>query len=171
MGHCCAAPSSFREKVHKGTNRTPKGTKTRFLVPFCDPHCAFVVRSRLPACLRLRVPVENADLDRLSLERRRKLLRFLTLEVVRDGDLGFEPLRAFGCLGRRHRVWQVHRQKRDVDIPHPGCDRRHTLRVARYIDGRGLVRSRCLELVAEGQRSEEHTSELQSLAYLVCRLL
>src|SRR2546425_9617295 len=24
---------------------------------------------------------------------------------------------------------------------------------------------------AEGQRSEEHTSELQSLAYLVCRLL
>src|SRR5687767_15541655 len=25
--------------------------------------------------------------------------------------------------------------------------------------------------VAEGRRSEEHTSELQSLAYLVCRLL
>src|SRR5229473_3656711 len=28
-----------------------------------------------------------------------------------------------------------------------------------------------LELRREGQRSEEHTSELQSLAYLVCRLL
>src|SRR2546425_6331352 len=27
------------------------------------------------------------------------------------------------------------------------------------------------QLVAEGVRSEEHTSELQSLAYLVCRLL
>src|SRR3989441_6208417 len=26
-------------------------------------------------------------------------------------------------------------------------------------------------LAAEGERSEEHTSELQSLAYLVCRLL
>src|SRR2546425_9283931 len=27
------------------------------------------------------------------------------------------------------------------------------------------------ELMATGKRSEEHTSELQSLAYLVCRLL
>src|SRR2546425_5308980 len=29
----------------------------------------------------------------------------------------------------------------------------------------------CRRRVASGQRSEEHTSELQSLAYLVCRLL
>src|SRR2546425_6682018 len=28
-----------------------------------------------------------------------------------------------------------------------------------------------LEVVADARRSEEHTSELQSLAYLVCRLL
>src|SRR2546425_8181837 len=28
-----------------------------------------------------------------------------------------------------------------------------------------------MALVREGERSEEHTSELQSLAYLVCRLL
>src|SRR6058998_4422832 len=97
------------------------------------PEIRSVIQQRLPACLRLRVPVENADIDRLSLERRRKLLRFLTLEMVWDGDLGFEPLGAFGCLGRSHRVWQVHRQEGDVDIPHPRCDRRHTLRVARYI--------------------------------------
>src|SRR3989441_4653635 len=30
---------------------------------------------------------------------------------------------------------------------------------------------RALELAQRAQRSEEHTSELQSLAYLVCRLL
>src|SRR2546425_9138595 len=36
----------------------------------------------------------------------------------------------------------------------------------------GLRRLRPLEVVgARGARSEEHTSELQSLAYLVCRLL
>src|SRR2546425_3073335 len=31
--------------------------------------------------------------------------------------------------------------------------------------------SRMIEKPAHGERSEEHTSELQSLAYLVCRLL
>src|SRR5687767_15423974 len=29
----------------------------------------------------------------------------------------------------------------------------------------------CIEVCPKGVRSEEHTSELQSLAYLVCRLL
>src|SRR2546427_12127379 len=79
------------------------------------PEIRSVIQQRLPACLRLRVPVENAHLDRLSLQRRRKLLRFLTLEVVWDGDLGFEPLRAFGCLGRSHRVRQGHWRTSDVD--------------------------------------------------------
>src|SRR2546425_3977828 len=38
--------------------------------------------------------------------------------------------------------------------------------------GRGEERgARRIELDDEGIRSEEHTSELQSLAYLVCRLL
>src|SRR2546425_8302563 len=32
-------------------------------------------------------------------------------------------------------------------------------------------RARALRARARGRRSEEHTSELQSLAYLVCRLL
>src|SRR2546425_4469287 len=32
-------------------------------------------------------------------------------------------------------------------------------------------RSKQFTLAGEGERSEEHTSELQSLAYLVCRLL
>src|SRR2546425_6824401 len=31
--------------------------------------------------------------------------------------------------------------------------------------------ARTAEILSEGWRSEEHTSELQSLAYLVCRLL
>src|SRR5687767_15692570 len=40
-------------------------------------------------------------------------------------------------------------------------------------DGRRAVElhARACELRHEPQRSEEHTSELQSLAYLVCRLL
>src|SRR3989441_8195201 len=40
-------------------------------------------------------------------------------------------------------------------------------------DGRGLQHRACDErgLDARRGRSEEHTSELQSLAYLVCRLL
>src|SRR2546425_1372085 len=40
-------------------------------------------------------------------------------------------------------------------------------------DGGGLVDIRRLKAftTASGDRSEEHTSELQSLAYLVCRLL
>src|SRR3989441_3335903 len=36
--------------------------------------------------------------------------------------------------------------------------------------GSGIGRATALRLAAEG-RSEEHTSELQSLAYLACRLL
>src|SRR5437667_8571206 len=94
----CDAPEN-----HQSDDSTIKRMITTGL-----PEIRSVIQQRLPACLRLRVPVENADLDRLSLERRRKLLRFLTLEVVRDGDLGFEPLGAFGCLGRSPRVWPIH---------------------------------------------------------------
>src|SRR2546425_3947989 len=36
---------------------------------------------------------------------------------------------------------------------------------------RDEVQIRCRTLAAQIHRSEEHTSELQSLAYLVCRLL
>src|SRR5205823_14241877 len=45
---------------------------------------------------------------------------------------------------------------------------------AKSVQGDGGVRVRGLlaeENIALGERSEEHTSELQSLAYLVCRLL
>src|SRR2546425_8846468 len=35
----------------------------------------------------------------------------------------------------------------------------------------GLEEAELVRLAAHGLRSEEHTSELQSLAYLVCRLL
>src|SRR2546425_6251789 len=47
---------------------------------------------------------------------------------------------------------QLARPARGAQVRHPG--------------GRGVARAHALEV-----RSEEHTSELQSLAYLVCRLL
>src|SRR3712207_8502029 len=62
-----------------------------------------------------------------------------------------EDLHAF--LGR------AHRNLRGVELGHRR-ELRHAL--ARVLDGRGAM--------AE-QRSEEHTSELQSRQYLVCRLL
>src|SRR3989441_8043422 len=45
---------------------------------------------------------------------------------------------------------------------------RYTPRVSRRSPMQNLVKRRSWE---KGERSEEHTSELQSLAYLVCRLL
>src|SRR2546425_3111949 len=60
-------------------------------------------------------------------------------------------------------------------VGRPGA---HRLRVRRAAVGRGLVVSRALaaelrqaDAYPAADRSEEHTSELQSLAYLVCRLL
>src|SRR5687767_15687465 len=60
----------------------------------------------------------------------------------------------------RHRAWhQVHEHPaRPRRGPAPGCGRVSWLRLERWAG------HQCL-------RSEEHTSELQSLAYLVCRLL
>src|SRR3712207_7380120 len=55
--------------------------------------------------------------------------------------------------------------------PHVWCSERaklHVLAVRRVIRTRF---SRALNKAAEKQRSEEHTSELQSRQYLVCRLL
>src|SRR2546425_7105430 len=54
----------------------------------------------------------------------------------------------------------------------PGLPRRHVRRAARPPDAAPDVRDPPghPERVG-GDRSEEHTSELQSLAYLVCRLL
>src|SRR2546425_7959630 len=48
-------------------------------------------------------------------------------------------------------------------------DRDRRTAVARY--GMSLRRIATAASDDDGQRSEEHTSELQSLAYLVCRLL
>src|SRR2546425_4856903 len=54
---------------------------------------------------------------------------------------------------------------------HPGPAHRHAQR--RDVPASGLRRSDPRHALADpqGRRSEEHTSELQSLAYLVCRLL
>src|SRR3989441_8185030 len=51
--------------------------------------------------------------------------------------------------------WALTRSVHDPSLP--ACEERRRILVER--------------LVAEDYRSEEHTSELQSLAYLVCRLL
>src|SRR2546423_5665839 len=51
--------------------------------------------------------------------------------------------------------------------PHPG--RRHERAGRERLHGRPGSRGRARD--GPGGRSEEHTSELQSLAYLVCRLL
>src|SRR5687767_15344355 len=42
---------------------------------------------------------------------------------------------------------------------------------ARFVFSRPKFRWKCKQRSARRSRSEEHTSELQSLAYLVCRLL
>src|SRR2546425_7325592 len=57
-----------------------------------------------------------------------------------------------------------------------GCNSNSVASFARRIhqNGRGAARGACRQASHVGllrQRSEEHTSELQSLAYLVCRLL
>src|SRR3712207_8963464 len=49
--------------------------------------------------------------------------------------------------------------------------RRLQQRMARDGGGRGGVGPRVAVVAARGHRSEEHTSELQSRQYLVCRLL
>src|SRR5687767_15775885 len=63
-----------------------------------------------------------------------------------------------GQLSRPGRVGISRRVARDAD-PSTGQSRRLGPAIARLASGGGRT------------RSEEHTSELQSLAYLVCRLL
>src|SRR5205823_9835759 len=61
--------------------------------------------------------------------------------------------------------------RRQIHFPslcHAGGARRRHQRVAALLRGGGLPQHAPLH---ERARSEEHTSELQSLAYLVCRLL
>src|SRR2546425_9590280 len=94
---------------------------------------------------------------------------------LEDG-IGFDstPLLAYAALARGHVDDAVHRARADSNAA------ARVLRLAAASDGASaaLVK-RALALGAkagigssrESQRSEEHTSELQSLAYLVCRLL
>src|SRR2546425_5767846 len=59
-------------------------------------------------------------------------------------------------------LFRSHCVERQLDSPHPDPLPR----------GEGTVGGRLgCSIGASGRRSEEHTSELQSLAYLVCRLL
>src|SRR2546425_8881064 len=48
---------------------------------------------------------------------------------------------------------------------------RHRSGFLRLVEIHQLDDAQVIEGAHQGQRSEEHTSELQSLAYLVCRLL
>src|SRR2546425_7788142 len=63
---------------------------------------------------------------------------------------------------RRHRLGRA----RGRVLPPAGLDATHESHPARC-----MVCARPPPVGAAGARSEEHTSELQSLAYLVCRLL
>src|SRR2546425_9669929 len=66
----------------------------------------------------------------------------------------------------RSLLWDSGRQHRGALVQHflQAHPRLHTYRFPGYAPEKRYVWSR-------GCRSEEHTSELQSLAYLVCRLL
>src|SRR3712207_7291903 len=55
--------------------------------------------------------------------------------------------------------------------PHPGDDRAPRAGHRVGPDVRGVLLAHLLRRRAEPHRSEEHTSELQSRQYLVCRLL
>src|SRR5205823_8850975 len=69
------------------------------------------------------------------------------------------PAPALSAAGR------LHRRRREA--PGYSAGARHQIRAA--CERRRRAVDRCAR--ADPRRSEEHTSELQSLAYLVCRLL
>src|SRR2546425_1535255 len=89
-------------------------------------------------------PIASAGLDRHPVALSERLVRF--------GVDAHPELR--GCAGER-----AADPRRCAQREHPVRD----LGLGRHERARGYHRS--------GTRSEEHTSELQSLAYLVCRLL
>src|SRR5205823_10315140 len=121
----------------------------------------------------LAVPVADhggmADLVSGLLGRRDSLLHY-----PRYPFLTTRPPQHADQRGRRARVVREHG-------PRPPRHRRSPAERSRRTDRRrdGVCRRRCLVLLParpgafleRAHRSEEHTSELQSLAYLVCRLL
>src|SRR5205823_13787618 len=76
--------------------------------------------------------------------------------------------------GPGDRAFPDHRQAADGVVFHVHVDDA-VLGLAQLLDQAqqvaGVQRGRLLGEAADQVRSEEHTSELQSLAYLVCRLL
>src|SRR2546425_6395181 len=72
-----------------------------------------------------------------------------------------------GAIARRNDSLQTLEQRLEVDVPNP----RDVLAVGNRIVQRDHRDPRRLAEGRGDRRSEEHTSELQSLAYLVCRLL
>src|SRR3712207_8240537 len=70
---------------------------------------------------------------------------------------------------------QVHdhvRRERRVELGAAELVDRQPVVVAADVEGGGAVDARLAAVLGlEGERSEEHTSELQSRQYLVCRLL
>src|SRR3712207_8443229 len=84
-------------------------------------------------------------------------------EAAQVDDLGLDPLT--GERSRRFEGVVVHQSGRgDGDVPALAA---HT----RLPDGNPVGFLRHLTLAVVQERSEEHTSELQSRQYLVCRLL
>src|SRR2546423_11868617 len=74
------------------------------------------------------------------------------LEVIPSERQGHAP----GTAATAHQLAAVHRDHRPVAVVQPLLSRQQALGGHRF---------------EPRMRSEEHTSELQSLAYLVCRLL
>src|SRR2546425_6274696 len=78
----------------------------------------------------------------------------------------------YTTLFRSRQAGRVHAQRARADRPdvQPGGDPQR-LRPEETGREARRRRARFLQVVDAVDRSEEHTSELQSLAYLVCRLL
>src|SRR2546425_4456733 len=81
---------------------------------------------------------------------------------------GFDCLEALG--EELQGVVVAHRRDDDAILSVLPVDWRRHLVLGRELQGVNHPQQ-YIEVAAAGGRSEEHTSELQSLAYLVCRLL
>src|SRR2546429_5543791 len=111
----------------------------------------------------------------------KKLLEFLNNEMLKDGKkqirwdsgVGIKPISPTGTkrLVRRAIKYALANKRKSVTLVHKGNIQKFTEGAFRdwgYELAREEFRA---QTVTERERSEEHTSELQSRLHLVCRLL
>src|SRR5205823_8575637 len=82
-----------------------------------------------------------------------------------------QRLQQFRCLHYCSDCYRVERTSSRAGIPPLWTGAFHGARKSRLADFVGMVLANPVFDLFSNTRSEEHTSELQSLAYLVCRLL